>query len=142
MRRRAWYDLWPDTGPRVAHPTAGAACVGARDVLVAYNVWLAEADVAVARRVASAVRGPAVRALGLTVGERAQVSMNLIAPRDVGPAEAFDAVAALAPVAGGELVGLLPSSVLQEIPEARWAELGLGEDRTVEARLAHRGPAR
>ena len=26
--------------------------------------------------------------------------------------------------------------------EARWAELGLGEDRTVEARLAHRGPAR
>ena len=49
-------------------------------------------DVALARRVASAVRGPAMRALGLAVGDRAQVSMNLVAPLEVGPAAAYDLV--------------------------------------------------
>ena len=97
VRRRAFVDLAPDAGPPEPHETAGAVCVGAREVLVAYNVWLADgADVALAREVARAVRGPSVRALGLDVGGRAQVSMNLVDPMVVGPAEAYDAVAALA----------------------------------------------
>ena len=41
LRRQAWRPLAPDTGPSHPHPTAGAACVGARPVLVAYNLWLA-----------------------------------------------------------------------------------------------------
>ncbi len=49
-------------------------CVGAREALVAYNVWLAQPDLDLARRVATAVRGPHLRALGLIVGSRAQVS--------------------------------------------------------------------
>lgn len=117
------------------HPTAGFTCVGARTPLVAYNVWLAEADLDLARRVASAVRSPAIRALGLAVGDRAQVSMNLVAPFDVGPATAFDAVAAQAPVAGAELVGLVPQGVLDAVPPDRWSELDLGPERTVEERL-------
>jgi glutamate formiminotransferase len=104
--------------------------------LVAYNVWLAEPDVALARRVSVAVRSPALRALGLTVGRRVQVSMNLVDPLVVGPAAAYDAVAALAPVAGGELVGLIPAAVLEQVAPERWAELDLGRDRTIEARLA------
>jgi hypothetical protein len=103
---------------------------------VAYNVWLAEPDVARARRVAAAVRSPAIRALGLAVGRRVQVSLNLVDPSTVGPAEAYDAVAALVPVAGAELVGLLPELVLRRVPAGRWAELDLGGDRTIEARLA------
>jgi len=138
VRGRAWHDLPPDTGPQHPHPTAGAACVGARDVLVAYNVWLKAPDLGLARRVAAAMRGPSIRALGLPVGDRVQVSMNLLAPEVVGPAEAFDAVAALAPTAGAELVGLVPEGVLRAVPERRWAELDLEEGRTVEARLAHR----
>jgi glutamate formiminotransferase len=122
-------------GEVVPHPTAGVTAVGARAPLVAYNVWLADPDVALAKRVASAVRSPELRALGLPVGDRVQVSMNLVAPEVVGPADAYDAVAALAPVAGAELVGLVPQAVLFAVPAGRWAELDLAPDRTVEGRL-------
>jgi glutamate formiminotransferase len=135
IRRRAWRDLLPDIGPPAPHLTAGAMCVGARPVLVAYNVWI-NADVAAARAAAATVRGPHLRALGLPVGDRVQVSMNLIAPDLVGPAEAYDRVAALVPVDGAELVGLLPRSVLERAPVARWPELDLAEERTIESRLA------
>jgi glutamate formiminotransferase len=108
-------------------------------VLVAYNVWVSSAEVA--RRVAPLVRGPQVRALGLAVGARAQVSCNLIDPGGLGPARLYDEVAALVADAGGsvegaELVGLVPSSVLAAVPRARWTELGLSEGATVESRLA------
>jgi glutamate formiminotransferase / 5-formyltetrahydrofolate cyclo-ligase len=135
VRRRAFVDLAPDVGLPAPHPTAGACCVGARGPLVAYNVWLAEPDVARARQVAAAVRSPAIRALGLAVGPRVQVSLNLVDPSIVGPAEAYDMVAALVPVAGAELVGLLPADVLERVPAQRWAALDLGPDRTIEARL-------
>ena len=141
VRRTAFAGLAPTAGPPVPHPTAGAVCVGARPVLVAYNVWLA-AGVGVdeARRVAAAVRRPGVvRALGLDVGGRAQVSMNLVDPLVVGPAAAFDAVRELAAVGGAELVGLVPAAVLDGIPRDRWAELDLAPSRTIEARLAGAG---
>jgi len=138
VRRRAFVDLHPDAGPASPHPTAGAACVGARPYLIAYNVWLTEPDLDVARRVAAAVRSSSVRALGLACGRRVQVSMNLVDPLTVGPAAAFDAVAAHAPVAGGELVGLLPAAVLAGVAPERYAELDVGPDRTIEARLARR----
>jgi glutamate formiminotransferase len=110
-------------------------CVGARPVLVAYNVWLARGvGVEVARRVASSVRGPAVRALGLDLDGRAQVSMNLVDPLNVGPAAAYDAVAGLAPVERAELVGLLPAAVLGAVPEGRWRQLDLDPARTIESR--------
>ncbi len=135
IRRRAFRDLAPDAGPGRPHPTAGACCVGARDVLVAYNVWLATPDLTRARAVAAAVRSPAVRALGLACGDRVQVSMNLVDPLATGPADAHDAVAAHAPVAGAELVGLIPAAVLDAIPPERWDDLDVSPDRTIEARL-------
>jgi glutamate formiminotransferase len=143
VRRHAFVDLAPDTGPPSPHPTAGAAAVGARPVLVAYNAWLAEDDLAGARAVAAAVRSPELRALGLQVGARVQVSMNLVAPAELGLAAAYDRVAAEAAdrgmaVDGAELVGLLPHAVLHDVPRARWVELDLAEDRTIEARLGGR----
>lgn len=136
VRRGAFRSLAPDTGPPAPHPTAGAACVGARPVLVAYNVWLAPpADVATAQRVAAVVRGPALRALGFDVGGRAQVSMNLTDPLVLGPAQAYDAVAALVAVAGAELVGLVPAAALAAVPRQRWGELDLDGSKTIEARL-------
>jgi glutamate formiminotransferase len=137
VRKEAWRTLAPDTGPREPHERAGAMCVGARPPLVAYNVWLVEPDLALARRIAAALRGPHLRTLGLAVGRRVQVSMNLIAPGVLGPAAAYDLVAAKASVAGAELVGLVPQDVLFAIAPERWDELDLGPDRTVEARLAH-----
>jgi len=74
----------PDFGPRQLHPTAGAVAVGARPLLVAFNVVLDTAEVAVACKIASAIREadgglPGVKALGLSLASRnlAQVSMNL-----------------------------------------------------------------
>jgi glutamate formiminotransferase len=119
---------------------SGAVAVGARPLLVAYNVWLAPGvGIDVARSVAAAVRGPAVRALGLDVGGRAQVSCNLIDPELVGPSALFDAVASRAAVDGAELVGLVPASVLARVPEPRWSALDLARSRTIEARLQEAG---
>src|SRR4029453_14561005 len=65
----------PDFGGPGLHPTAGAAAVGAREVLIAYNVELAGADLALARRIASAVRErdgglPAGPAMGVPLAGR------------------------------------------------------------------------
>ena len=136
VRRLAFRGLAPDRGPSRPHPTAGATAVGARPVLVAWNVWLAEPDLARAQRIAHEIRGPRLRALGLPVGQRVQVSMNLVDPDELGPAEAWDLVAERGTVAGAELVGLVPRSVLERIDPARWAELDLAEEKTIESRLA------
>jgi glutamate formiminotransferase len=140
VRREAFRTLLPDTGPPRPHPTAGAMCVGARPVLVAYNLWLAAGtSLETARQVAAAVRGPSVRALGLDVGGTKQVSLNLVEPMSVTPADAYDAVAAQAGVERAELVGLVPAAVLEQIPRRRWAELDLDPSRTIETRLAEAG---
>lgn len=154
VRRSAFRSLQPDTGPRVPHPTAGASAVGARPVLVAYNVWLAEAPdversggpsvLTVARTLAGRLRSPAVRSLGLAVEAGAQVSFNLIDPSSTSVAELYDTVAAEAESGGfsvlrAELVGLIPALALRGIPRHRWDELDLDEARTIEARLATRG---
>jgi glutamate formiminotransferase / 5-formyltetrahydrofolate cyclo-ligase len=140
VRRLAFDGLAPDTGPPRPHPSAGACAVGARPVLVAYNLWLEGADGPLARRVAASVRGPAVRALGLVLPGAAQVSVNLVRPEVVGPGRLYDQVAGAiagtgARVARAELVGLLPRSVLAAEPEERWSELGLSAGATIEARL-------
>lgn len=144
VRRDAFGALAVDTGPVVPHPTAGACAVGARPVLIAYNVWVSAPDLARVRAVAAAVRSATVRTLGLRVGERFQVSCNLIAPEHTGPAEVTASVAAAGSdhgvrVEGCELVGLLPEAVLQRIPPDAWAGLDLARDRTIEFRLARRG---
>jgi len=152
VRRRAFRSLPPDFGPPAPHPTAGAAAVGARRPLVAYNLWLDGADAAVARTVASGLRSPQVRALGFDLAAGVQVSCNLLDPTSVGPAEVYDAVEALLRTAGpggrhggvigrAELVGLVPAPVLERVPARRWAQLDLGPDRTIEARLGRQAPA-
>jgi glutamate formiminotransferase / 5-formyltetrahydrofolate cyclo-ligase len=138
VRRMAFTDLAPDFGPAHPHPTAGATAVGARPILVAYNIWVSTPGVA--RQVAPRVRSSAIRALGLAVDDRAQVSCNLVDPAHFGPAQLYDQVTALVTEAGGavtgaELVGLLPQSILAEIPKSRWAELGLSASATIESRL-------
>ncbi len=151
VRRNAFSRLEPDTGPLVPHPTAGATAVGARPVLVAYNIWIAggSADraeaVSVARAVSGAVRGPGVRSLGLAVGAGAQVSLNLTDPASVPIDVVHDAVATEVEARGchvvrTELVGLCPVAALLAVPRHRWAELDLGEPHTIEARLEEMDP--
>jgi glutamate formiminotransferase / 5-formyltetrahydrofolate cyclo-ligase len=149
VRRGAFTSLVPDTGPGGPHPTAGACAVGARRVMLAYNLWISvpeEATLGAAKLadgIAAAVRGPAVRSLGFDRDSGAQISCNLIDPRSIGPAEIYDDVARRVEAAGGhieqaELVGLLPEFVLASTPSHRWAELDINEERTIESRLAVR----
>jgi glutamate formiminotransferase len=128
VRRRAFRDLAPDVVPSAGgsrlHTSAGAIAVGARGLLVAYNVELSTDDVAAARAIAARVRESGgglryLRALGLALGSRGatQVSMNLVRPLETTVGHAFDAVVAAAAaagieVAGSELVGLAPRGSL------------------------------
>ncbi|MDR1113873.1 MAG: glutamate formiminotransferase [Candidatus Margulisbacteria bacterium] len=109
-----------------AHQTAGVVCVGARDYLVAYNIDLATADIAVAKKIADRVRERnsglrGVKALGLYLVSRgcAQVSLNLCAPEITSPEKVLAYVKNLAEgagvkIKGTELIGLLPETVAQE----------------------------
>ena len=132
--RRGGYDglaarledpFWqPDYGPRELDPRKGAVAVGARPLLVAFNAYLDTDDVEVARAIALEVRErdgglPGVKALGLEVGGRAQVSMNLTDLQKTSMPVALEAVRAAAlehgaSVESTELVGLAPlEAVLQ-----------------------------
>jgi glutamate formiminotransferase / 5-formyltetrahydrofolate cyclo-ligase len=155
IRRGAFTTIAPDVGPPAPHPSAGACAVGARDVLIAYNVWIRASSgpaapddgdvVSVAKSLAGTLRGPGIRTLGLAVAGGAQVSCNLIDPAQVGVADVYDTVAQGAASHGctvwkGELVGLLPRSALAAVPDHRWAEVGLRAEDTIEFRLdARRG---
>ena len=115
----------PDAGPARFVPEKGATAVGARDILVAYNVWLDSADVDAARAIARAIREssgglPKLQALGLLLARQglAQVSMNLLDYRVTSLARAFDAVQSEASRRGiainrGELVGLAPRAAFE-----------------------------
>jgi glutamate formiminotransferase / 5-formyltetrahydrofolate cyclo-ligase len=138
IRRGAFTAVVPDFGPSEPHPTAGAVAVGARELMLAWNLWLCEPDLDLAKSIASSIRGPGVRALGLQVGDEVQVSMNLIDPQTVGPAEVYDRVAAVAEIARAELVGLAPQKVLDAVHENRWEQLNLSVETTIESRLQRR----
>lgn len=138
-------DRAPDLGPAWLHPTAGATAVGARPVLVAYNVLLDTDRVDVAREIARAIRAsngglPDVQALGFAVEGRAQVSTNLLDVDVTGPAGVFEAVRDRAAragvsVAGSEIVGLVPERALPPDPVTRLALSEPVEPHLLERRL-------
>ncbi len=119
----------PDFGPDHIHPTAGAVAVGARPVLIAYNVYLTTPDVTIAKKIAKTVRArdgglPEVKALGFDIAERhrAQVSMNLTDYRVTPVHRAFEAVRREAQRYGvgveeSEVVGLVPEDALFDAAE-------------------------
>ncbi len=116
----------PDFGPARVGP-AGAVIVGARPILIAFNVFLRTADVAVAKAIARKIREsngglPAVRALGLLVDGQAQVSMNLVDYRTTPPHAVVEAIRQEAarravPLDRSELIGLIPQDALPKSEE-------------------------
>ncbi len=135
IRKHAFAGLLPDTGPETPDPHKGSCCVGARGALVAYNLWLKTTDLSEAKALARELRSPAVRTLALVLDGRLQLSMNLVAPLEVGPLDVYEQTEAITPIDHAELVGLLPERVLEKIPESRWHELDLAPERTVEGRF-------
>ncbi len=140
--------VWvPDAGPAAFVARLGAVMVGARDVLVAYNVWLDSQDLDAARAIARGVRESsgglaAVQALGVPLARRGlvQVSMNLLDYRRTGIARAYDAVAAEARRRGigikrAELVGLAPRAALEGRTPESVGLAGLSDSNYLETYL-------
>jgi glutamate formiminotransferase/formiminotetrahydrofolate cyclodeaminase len=111
----------PDFGPtRVG--TAGAVIIGARQPLIAFNVYLTTDDVSIADKIARAVRNSSgglrfVKALGLLVEGRAQVSMNLTNYKKTPVARVVEMIRREAEryavaIHHSELVGLIPQDAL------------------------------
>ena len=143
---RADDPLWePDYGPEKLPPRSGAVAVGARPFLVAFNAYLDTDEVEVARAVAGEVRErdgglPGVKALGLQVGGRAQVSMNLTDLERTSIPVALEAVRRSAErrdaqVESTELVGLMPLTAVLETARYYLALPEFGPEHVLEAGL-------
>jgi glutamate formiminotransferase / 5-formyltetrahydrofolate cyclo-ligase len=114
----------PDFGPSHPHPSVGATVVGARRILIAYNVNLASDRLEVAKAIARTIRHssgglPFVKAMGVRLApEVVQVSMNLINYEATPMYVAYDAVKREAErhgveVRGSEVIGLVPQAALR-----------------------------
>ena len=146
----------PDIGGPGLHPTAGACAVGARKFLVAYNIYFDSADVAVARSIAREIRAASgglkgVKALGVLVRGRAQLTMNISDFAVTPISQVFRTVSELAlrfkatPVEG-EIIGLIPEAACER--ESEWMRQLVGFDaqtkileRRLEVPLAWPGAA-
>jgi glutamate formiminotransferase len=146
-RRISAGELAPDFGPHKVDPRSGAVLVGARKPLVAYNVALRTDDVDVARTIAARVREseggmPGVQAIGLRLARsgRVQVSMNIVDLAQSSLHAAYERVRRQAHELGvevldGELVGLVPESVLIDAVAAGVEIPGVDESRVLERAL-------
>lgn len=120
-------DRRPDCGPAELGP-AGATVIGAREFLIAYNVNLTTDDEEIAAKIAKAVRHSSggmrfVKALGMTVDGKAQVSMNLTNFRKTPLPRVLETIRREAArygvgIQNSELVGLIPQEAL--IDTAVW----------------------
>jgi glutamate formiminotransferase len=132
----------PDLGGPFLHPTAGAAIVGARKILIAYNINLKTTDLDLARRIARRIRAssggfPYVKALGLPLISRnlVQVSINLTDFEQTALHIVYEEVSRLAAaqgveIEGSELIGLLPKSAM-ESAFAHFAKLSSFSSRSI-----------
>jgi glutamate formiminotransferase len=119
----------PDFGPATPHPSAGAAVIGARMPLIAYNINLATDRLDVAKKIAAAIRHSSggyrfVKAMGIALEDRGivQVSMNLTNFEKTPIFRVFETVKREAERYGvrvleSEIVGLVPSAALNAAAE-------------------------
>lgn len=111
----------PDFGPAKL-TGAGATVIGARQPLIAFNVYLTTSDVAIANKIARAIRHSSgglryVKSMGVMVEGKAQVSMNLTNYRKTSMARVVEMIRREAERYGvqvhhSELVGLVPTEAL------------------------------
>ncbi|WP_118972097.1 glutamate formimidoyltransferase [Taibaiella koreensis] len=129
MKQAEWQ---PDYGPSTPQgwgqiSRTGATVIGARNVLVAFNISLDTRDAGIAADIARQMRSrnkgllPMLRAIGWYMADFdcAQVSMNLLDYRITSPLTVWDTCKALAAAygvvpTGCEVVGLIPEACVLE----------------------------
>jgi len=141
-------DRSPDIGEPRLHPTAGATAVGARKLLIAYNIHLNTADVSIAKKIARAIRFSGgglrhVKAIGVELKARgvAQVSINLTDFEQTPMHRVFEMVKREAErhgsaVTGSEIIGLLPRRAIELSAEYYLQLENFSPARILENRLA------
>jgi glutamate formiminotransferase len=135
----------PDFGLAQIHPTAGAMVIGARKYLVAFNVNLDTSDIGIAKDIAGKIREkngglPGVKALGFSVDEKAQVSMNLVDFEKTNFDEAYRAVESEAKARGvaiisSEIYGMIPLDALVRAVKTTFKADTFKSDQILEKKL-------
>jgi glutamate formiminotransferase len=137
----------PDFGPRTAHASGGAAVIGARMPLIAYNINLDTGDVEIAKKIARAIRHSNggyryVKAMGVLLEERdvAQVSINMTDYKRTPLFRVFETVKAEAErygvsVIGSEIIGLVPSEALLDCADHFLRLEGFSRSQVLENRI-------
>ena len=137
----------PDFGPAEPHPSAGVVAVGARAFLVAYNINLATKDMAIADRIAKAIRHLSggfryVKAIGVELTERGivQVSINMTNFKKTPLHRVFECVRSEAErhgvaIVGSEIVGLSPAEALYAAAEHYLRLEGFSAEQVLETKL-------
>ena len=140
-------DWKPDYGPERPHPTAGVVAVGARAPLIAYNINLGTRDLAVAERVAKAIRHIGggfryVKAMSVDLADRGcvQVSINMTNYKKSPLHRVFECVRSEAerhgvPIVGSEIVGLTPAEALFAAAEHYLRLEGFSTEQVLEMKL-------
>ena len=152
-------DLWPVGGAAhgagdvppdglAPHPTAGITCVGARPVLLAWNVYVADLELDAVRAVAAAIRErgggfSSLRALGLRLpgAKRLQISMNLEDPVGTLPGEVLASIQRRVEGLGGtvaevEVIGMMPDTLVLPPSAGRLVVPDLGPARVLSNRVS------
>lgn len=141
-------DGWaPDFGPRTPHVSAGAAVIGARMPLIAYNINLNTNRLDVAKKIAAGIRQSSggyryVKAAGFSLADRGivQVSMNLTNYEKTPIFRVFETVKREAERYGvsileSEIVGLVPGAALNAAAEYYLQIAGFKPDQVLETKL-------
>jgi len=141
-------DEWkPDFGPDTVHPTAGVTAVGAREFLIAYNIYLNTNDIKIADKIAKAIRHVSggfryVKALGFEIKERnaVQVSMNLTNFKKTPIYRVFELVKREAArygvtVTSSEIVGMVPMQAFVDVADFYLQLENFDQSRIIENKL-------
>ena len=155
-------DFGPNTWSNIVEKS-GAITIGARDILVAYNVNVNEPNAVVAKKVGSIVRGSGrliknfrgdrlrirgmveeIQGIGVTLEAHSisQVSMNILDVKSCPLHKAFEICQSIAAdhdteLLGSELVGLVPLSAMLEA--GRWYSNSEQDDEEFLVRSAIEG---
>lgn len=139
----------PDFGPNRLHPTAGATAVGARMILIAYNINLDTDYIDIAKRIAKKIREssggmPYVKALGVLINKYdrqiAQVTINLTNYKVTSMKKVFDVIKQEALSEGikileSELIGLAPQDAFDDTSPEELLIAGFSPEQIIENRL-------
>jgi glutamate formiminotransferase / 5-formyltetrahydrofolate cyclo-ligase len=144
MKEERWK---PDFGPAQPHPSAGVVAVGARAFLIAYNINLGTRDLAIADRIAKAIRHLSggfryVKAMGVELADRGivQVSINMTNFKKTPLHRVFECVRSEAqrhgvPILESEIVGLTPAEALYAAAEHYLKLEGFSAEQVLETKL-------